>query len=122
MSDDYKNLPSIDDFTESLEELPSVGDLVEEEDLPSVEGYIEVEEAVQTIEDANGESFVEVKDIVPPWPELLRLVNDVKESIPEIPEIKSYDNELQELLTHIEQVKESIPEVPEVRYLSLIHI
>jgi len=116
MSDDYKNLPSIDDFTESLEELPSVGDLVEEEDLPSVEGYIEVEEAVQTIEDANGESFVEVKDIVPPWPELLRLVNDVKESIPEIPEIKSYDNELQELLTHIEQVKESIPEVPEVRY------
>ena len=24
--------------------------------------------------------------------------------------------ELQELLTHIEQVKESIPEVPEVRY------
>ena len=116
MSDDYKNLPSIDDFSESSEELPSVVDLLEEEDLPSVEGYIEVEEEVQTIEDANGETFAEVKDIVPPWPELLRLVNDVKESIPEIPEIKSYDNELQELLTHIEQVKESIPEVPEVRY------
>jgi len=120
MSDDYKNLPSIDDFTESLEELPSVADLLEEEDLPSVESYIEkeeeIEEATQTIEDANGETFAEVKDIVPPWPELLRLVNDVKESIPEIPEIKSYDNELQELLTHIEQVKESIPEVPEVRY------
>jgi uncharacterized protein YukE len=116
MSDDYKNLPSIDDFTESLEELPSVGDLVEEKDLPSVEGYIEVEEEIQTIEDANGEVFAEVKDIVPPWPELLRLVNDLKESIPEIPEIKSYDDELQELLKHIEQVKESIPEVPEVRY------
>ena len=116
MSDDYKNLPSIDDFSESSEELPSVVDLLEEEDLPSVEGYIEVEEEVQTIEDASGETFAEVKDIVPPWPELLRLVNDVKESIPEIPEIKSYDNELQELLTHIEQVKESIPEVPEVRY------
>ena len=116
MSDDYKNLPSIDDFTESLEELPSVAELLEEEDLPSVEGYIEVEEEVQTIENSDGETFAEVKDIVPPWPELLRLVNDVKESIPEIPEIKSYDNELQELLTHIEQVKESIPEVPEVRY------
>ena len=120
MSDDYKNLPSIDDFSESLEELPSVAELLEEEDLPSVEGYIEkeeeIEEEVQTLEDANGETFAEVKDIVPPWPELLRLVNDVKESIPEIPEIKSYDNELQELLTHIEQVKESIPEVPEVRY------
>jgi len=120
MSSDFENLPSIDDFTESLEELPSVGDLVEEKDLPSVESYIEkeeeIEEATQTIEDANGESFVEVKDLVPPWPELLRLVNDVKESIPEIPEIKSYDNELQELLTHIEQVRDSIPEVPEVRY------
>jgi uncharacterized coiled-coil DUF342 family protein len=123
MSSDFENLPSIDDFAESLEELPSVGDLVEEKDLPSVEGYIEketageeIEEALQTIENSDGETFAEVKDIVPPWPELLRLVNDVKESIPEIPEIKSYDNELQELLTHIEEVKESIPEVPEVRY------
>ena len=120
MSDDYKNLPSIDDFEESNEELPSLAELIEEKDLPSVEGYIEkeeeIEEEVQTLEDANGETFAEVKDIVPPWPELLRLVNDVKESIPEIPEIKSYDNELQELLTHIEQVRESIPEVPEVRY------
>ena len=116
MSDDHKNLPSIDDFAESSEELPSITELLEEEDLPSVEGYIEVEEEVQTIEDANGEVFAEVKDIVPPWPELLRLVNDLKESIPEIPEIKSYDDELQELLAHIEEVKESIPEVPEVRY------
>ena len=120
MSDDYKNLPSIDDFEESNEELPSVADLLEEKDLPSVEGYIEkeeeIEEEVQTLEDANGETFAEVKDIVPPWPELLRLVNDLKESIPEIPEIKSYDNELEELLAHIEEVKESIPEVPEVRY------
>ena len=121
MSDDKnKNLPSIDDFEESNQELPSLADLVEEKDLPSVESYIEkeeeIEESTQTIEDANGETFAEVKDIVPPWPELLRLVNDLKESIPEIPEIKSYDDELQELLTHIEQVKESIPEVPEVRY------
>ena len=121
MSDDKnKNLPSIDDFEESNQELPSLADLVEEKDLPSVESYIEkeeeIEESTQTIEDANGGTFAEVKDIVPPWPELLRLVNDLKESIPEIPEIKSYDDELQELLTHIEQVKESIPEVPEVRY------
>ena len=97
-----------------------INDLLEEKDLPSVEGYIEkeeeIEEEVQTLEDANGETFAEVKDIVPPWPELLRLVNDLKESIPEIPEIKSYDNELQELLTQIEQVRENIPEVPEVRY------
>jgi len=116
MSDDKnKNLPSIDDFEKSDQELPSLADLVEEKDLPSVESYIEkeeeIEESTQTIEDANGETFAEVKDVVPPWPELLRLVNDLKESIPEIPEIKSYDNELQELLNHIEQVKESIPNV-----------
>ena len=122
MSDDKnKNLPSIDDFDESNDQLPSLADLVEEKDLPSEESYIEKEEEeigeeVQTLEDANGETFAEVKDIVPPWPELLRLVNDLKESIPEIPEIKSYDNELEELLSHIEEVKESIPEVPEVRY------
>ena len=122
MSDDKnKNLPSIDDFDESNDQLPSLADLVEEKDLPSVESYIEkeeeeIEEEVQTLEDANGETFAEVKDIVPPWPELLRLVNDLKESIPEIPEIKSYDNELEELLSHIEEVKESIPKVPEVRY------
>ena len=47
MSDDYKNLPSIDDFAESLEELPSVAELLEEEDLPSVEGYIEKEEEIE---------------------------------------------------------------------------
>ena len=132
MSDDnIENLPSIEDFEESNEELPSVDEFISEETLPSVEDYIEkeeeeIKEETQTIEDVNGESFLEVKDIVPPWPELLRLVNDLKESIPEIPEIKSYDNELQELLSHIEEVKESIPEVPEVRYyeddLSLIHI
>jgi len=122
MSDDnIENLPSIEDFEESNEELPSVDEFISEETLPSVEDYIEkeeeeIKEETQTIEDVNGESFLEVKDIVPPWPELLRLVNDLKESIPEIPEIKSYDNELQELLSHIEEVKESIPEVPEVRY------
>ena len=53
MSDDHKNLPSIDDFEESNEEIPSLAELVEEKDLPSVEGYIEkeeeIEEAVQTI-------------------------------------------------------------------------
>ena len=116
MSDDKnKNLPSIDDFEDSNEELPSLSDLVEEKDLPSVESYIEkeeeIEEETQTIEDANGETFAEVKDIVPPWPELLRLVNDLKESIPEIPEIKYYDKELEELVGYINELKESFPEV-----------
>ncbi len=46
MSEDNKNLPSINDFM-SEEELPSVEDFIEvineEEDLPSVEDYIEKE-------------------------------------------------------------------------------
>ena len=67
-----KDLPSIDDFGAD-ENLPSIEDFITEEkveELPSVEDFIEeeevIEEATQTIEDADGNSFAEVKDIVPP--------------------------------------------------------
>ena len=33
--------------------------------------------------------------------EVIRLINDVRESIPDIPEIKCYDNELKELSEHL---------------------
>ena len=33
------------------------------------------------------------------------MVNDVRESIPDIPEIKSYDNELKELSENLEELK-----------------
>ena len=119
-----KDLPSIDDFAEDNSNLPSIDDFITEEnaeELPSVEDFIEREEeviteATQTIEDANGESFAEVKDIVPPWPELVKMVNDVRADIPDIPEIKYYDKELEELAEQILQIKDEIPEVPEVRY------
>ena len=99
--------------------LPSLDDFLVEEDLPSVEDYLEKEEEeviteeVQTIEDVNGDSFAEVKDIVPPWPELLRLINDVREEIPQIPEIKYYDAELEKLCEIVDGIKDSIPEIPE---------
>ena len=99
--------------------LPSLDDFLIEEDLPSVEDYLEKEEEeliteeVETIEDVNGNSFAEVKDIVPPWPELLRLINDVREEIPQIPEIKYYDVELEKLCEVIDGIKDSIPEIPE---------
>ena len=116
-----EKLPSLDDFTES--ELPSVEEFLKEEEtveLPSVEEFVEeeVEEDSITIEDANGNPFLEVTDVVkaPEWSELVRMVNDVRESIPDIPEIKYYDKELEQLSTHIEQVKEDIPSVPEVKY------
>tara|TARA_Y100000287_G_scaffold45049_1_gene35150 strand:- start:119 stop:2044 length:1926 start_codon:yes stop_codon:yes gene_type:complete len=99
--------------------LPSLDDFLVEEDLPSVEDYLEKEEEeviteeVETIEDVNGNSFAEVKDIVPPWPELLRLINDVREEIPQIPEIKYYDAELEKLCEIVDGIKDSIPEIPE---------
>jgi muconolactone delta-isomerase len=112
-----KDLPSIDDFAEDNSNLPSINDYLTEEnaeELPSVEDFIEKEEEIltestQTIEDADGNSFAEVKDIVPPWPELVKMVNDIRADIPDIPEIKYYDKELEELA-------EQISNLPEVRY------
>ena len=112
-----KDLPSIDDFAEDNSNLPSINDYITEEnaeELPSVEDFIEKEEeilteGIQTIEDADGNSFAEVKDIVPPWPELIRMINNIREEIPDIPEIKYYDKELEELA-------EQISNLPEVRY------
>ena len=106
----------------SIVDLPSIDEyIVQPENLPSVEQFIEKEEIVeevQTLEDAEGNPKLEVVDIIqaPEWGELVRMVNNVRESIPEIPEIKDYTNELEEITATIEQVKESIPVVPEVRY------
>ena len=107
-----KDLPSYEDFFEDKDNLPSVDDFIAEEnaeELPSVKDYIEIEESTQTIEDADGNTFAEVQDIVPPWPELVRMINDVRADIPDIPEVKYYDKELEELA-------EQISNLPEVRY------
>jgi len=122
--DNIENLPSIEDYKDNSDELPSVEDLITEEELPSVEAFVEKEEEevkeenIQILDDAEGNATIEVTDVIqaPQWGELVRMVNDVRESIPDIPEIKSYDNELKELSEHLEQLKESIPEVPEVKY------
>ena len=119
-----EDLPSIDDFAEDNSDLPSVDEFIKEEveeELPSVEDFIEQEQEViseetQTIEDLNGDTFAEVEDIVPPFPELIRLINDVRNDIPDIPEIKYYDKELEQLAEQISQVRDEIPEIPEVRY------
>jgi len=132
-----EDLPSINDFIEDRSNLPSLNESVES-DLPSYKDFIEnkgddivvnmdggvggswnVQEEVQTIEDADGNSFAEVKDIIPPFPELIRMINDVRKDIPDIPEIKSYDEELYQLTCLIEELRKDIPEIPEfpeVRY------
>ena len=103
------DLPSIDEFIVEPEELPSVVEFLPEE---------VVEEEIQTIEDADGNAFLEVEDVIkaPEWGELVRMVNDVRKDIPEIPEVKDYAPELEEISANIQQIKNEIPVVPEVRY------
>jgi hypothetical protein len=104
-----EQLPSVDDLLES--KLPSVDEFIKEEDLPSVDEFLEKEEEVieeETIE----EPVVEAEDLT----EVIRLINDVRKDIPvvpEIPEIKYYDEELEKLTAYVEEIKESIPEIPE---------
>ena len=112
-----KDLPSYEDFGGD-ESLPSIEDYITEEnaeELPSVEDFIEEEvisEETVTIEDADGNAFAEVKDIIPPFPELIRLINDVRKDIPDIPEVKYYDRELEDLAEQISQ----LPEVKSLRF------
>ena len=77
------SLPSIDDF---IEELPSVDEVITEENLPSIDEFIEKEEeeiVEETIEEP-AEVEVEAEDLT----EVIRLINDVRRDIPNIPEIK----------------------------------
>ena len=124
-----EDLPSINDIVEESN-LPSYKDFIEvkqEEELPSVEEYIE-EKVVETLEEEKEESIETVlSETAPEWSELVRLVNDVRKDIPEIPEIKYYDEQLKELSDKLSQIQDlnedklteiesKIPELPEVKY------
>ena len=106
-------LPSIDDF---YEELPSVEEVIKEENLPSVDEFIEEEppRPEEEIADALREEEIEIEpEDVQALTEVVRLINDVRRDIPNIPEIKYYDEPLKKLSEYVEQIKESIPEVKE---------
>ena len=109
-----EKLPSIDEF---YPELPSVDDLITEEKLPSVDEFIEPPRPEEEIADEIRKSEEPVDtapcSIEEQYTEFVRLVNDVREDIPEIPEIKYYDEQIAELSTKMEEIRESIPEVPE---------
>ena len=99
-----EELPSIDD--EIISDLPSVEDYITEEnaeELPSVEEYIEKEEVIETVE----EEVEQATDLT----EIVRLINDVRKDIPDIPEVKYYDAELEKLCEIVDQVRSEIPEV-----------
>ena len=110
-----EKLPSIDDY---YVELPSVDELITEEKLPSVDEFIEPPRPEEEITDVIQKSeepidtapcSIEEQDLT----EVIRLINDVRRDIPEIPEIKYYDEQLETLTGYVEEIKKSIPEVPE---------
>ena len=104
-------LPSIDDF---YEELPSVEEVIKEEDLPSVDEFIEKEEE-ELVEELTLKIEEPVIEDAEDLTEVIRLINDVRRDIPDIPEIKCYDEPLEKLSAYVEQIKESIPEIPEIK-------
>ena len=52
----------------------------------------------------------------PEWKELVGLVNEVRDNIPDIPEIKYYDDDLEKISETIKELRSEIPVVPEVKY------
>jgi hypothetical protein len=114
MSQSNSNLPSVNDFVGNSDNLPSIDDIIIEkslEEIPSIKEFIqeEVEDIVEEVEEPVIENSSDLT-------ELLRLINDVRKDIPEIPKIKYYDKELEKLCEVVDQVRSEIPTVPEVKY------
>ena len=106
-------LPSIDNLPES--ELPSVDEFIKEEkELPSIDEFVETEEEVT--EEPPDTAPCSIEEEAQDLTEIVRLINDVRKDIPNIPEIKYYDDELEKLIEQVEEVRNSIPEPPEIKY------
>ena len=100
-----EDLPSINDIVEE-NNLPSYKDFIEEKELPSIEDYISESPKEEILVEEPENINPVLSETAPEWSELIRLVNDLRKEIPEIPEIKYYDEELSNLsskLTHIEE-------------------
>ena len=120
MSQSNNNLPSVNDFIKNLDELPSIDDFIIKEsleELPSVKEFIKEDKVEEEIVEEIEEPVVEKSGDLT---EILRLINDVRKDIPEIPEIKSYDKELEKLCEIVDQVRSEIPVVPEIKYYDKI--
>ena len=133
-----EELPSVDEYVVDIEEqigcipnnvledLPSIEEKIVDESLPTIEDYIEEEEDIETTGGISVQEYspdmkfrdYEFIDIIkrPEWKELVGLVNEVRDNIPDIPEIKYYDDDLEKISETIEEVRSQIPVVPEVRY------
>ena len=115
------NLPSVDVIIDESN-LPSVDELKEENNLPSVDDFIEPprpEEEIADLINADSAdydfrsvgagntaidtspcSIEETQNLT----EIIQLINDVRKDIPEIPEIKYYDSELESILEQIKEI------------------
>ena len=61
--DNIENLPSIEDYKDNSDELPSVEDLITEQELPSVEAFIEEDTPRPEEEIADNFNIVEEEKI-----------------------------------------------------------
>ena len=100
------SLPSIDDF---IEELPSVEEVIIEENLPSIDEFIEKEEEEIVEETIEEPVEVEAEDLT----EVIRLINDLRRDIPDIPEIKYYDEPLEKLSEQVSYLAAELNSIPE---------
>ena len=88
---------------ENPDDLPSVEEFLEEKTLPSVNDFLSKPEEKEIVEEeVIEEPTEETQDLT----EVLRLINDVRRDIPDVPEIKYYDEELKEICERISQIQE----------------
>ena len=109
------NIPSIDDFLDKSNNDPSIDNFMENSELPSIENFKEKKEVIE--EEIKTDNWkdnyipdeIETVDIIkaPQWAELVRMVNDVRESIPDIPQVKYYDDEIKSIKEDLNEYKTS---------------
>ena len=129
------NLPSINDFLSVKEEnLPSYDEFVEikEEAVIEEEIHEPVDSKVDSKDDSTRvivslieslrNSIPEVKSYDKEAYELMNRIEEVRRDIPDIPdipdvpEVKYYDEQISELQESIQEVRKDIPDIPEVKY------
>ncbi len=99
------NLPSVQDFLVEEEIEESLEDISEE---VITEEYISTEDLILMIED--------VRKNIPEIPEVRyyeKPLLELNEKINSLPEVKYYDSEIETLYENLQDIKSSIPEVPE---------
>ena len=139
-----EDLPSVKDFMENKSNLPSINDFlsVKEENLPSYDEFVEIKEeavieeeihepvdskddstrVIVSLIESLRNSIPEVKSYDKELYELMNRIEEVRRDIPDIPdipdvpEVKYYDEQISELQESIQEVRKDIPDIPEVKY------